>query len=147
MTKTECHRTTLSCVVGDCHAVGRFPLEMLSTCTCYSPHVHAIAGCIGDGSGTCHLLIAQHGHLCSCTYLVLTGPRIGSLLFHMSVFYWHTCHVAVGSRVTSSLDHVSYFYWSTLHYHNTPRVFLLLDHVSRCYMFVCQYFIGSHVMP
>ena len=27
------------------------------------PDVHAIAGCIGDGSGTCHLLIAQHGHL------------------------------------------------------------------------------------
>ena len=39
------------------------PLEMLSMCTCYTPCVHAIAGCIGDGSGTCHLLIAQRGHL------------------------------------------------------------------------------------
>ena len=36
------------------------------------PRVHAIASCIGDGLGTCHLLIAQ---------------RVGSLLFHMSVFY------------------------------------------------------------
>jgi hypothetical protein len=27
------------------------------------PCVHAIAGCIGHGSDTCHLLIAQRGHL------------------------------------------------------------------------------------
>ena len=66
----------------------------------------------------------------SCTYLVLTGPRIGSLLFHMLVFYWHTCHVAVGSRVTSSLDHVSYFYWSTWPFLIRPCVTLLSVHVS-----------------
>ena len=48
----------------------------------------------------------------SCMYQVLTRPHVGSLLFDMSVFYWHMCHVVVGSHVTSSLDHVSYFYWS-----------------------------------
>ena len=46
-------------------------------------------------------------------FQVLNGPCVGPLLFHMSIFYWHTCRVAVGSRVISSLDHVSYFYWST----------------------------------
>jgi hypothetical protein len=59
----------------------------------------------------------------SCTYQVLTGPRVGSLFFHMSVFYWHTCHVAVGSRVTSSLDHVCIFI--------SPRGHFLFNHVSR----------------
>ena len=85
------------------------PLEMLSTCTCYSPCVHAIAGCIGDGLGMCHLLIAHVAISGSCTFQVLTGPSVETLLFHMSVFYWHTCRVAVESRVTSLLDHVSYF--------------------------------------
>jgi hypothetical protein len=56
-------------------------------------YIHAIAGCIGDGSGTCHLLIAQRGHLGSCMFQVLTGPRVGTLLFHISVFYWYTCRV------------------------------------------------------
>jgi hypothetical protein len=66
----------------------------------------------------------------SCTYQVLTRPRIASLLFHMSVFYWHTCYVAVGSRVTSSLDHVSYFIG--------PHGRFLFDHVSqRCPSMFC----------
>ena len=90
----------------------------------------------------------------SCTFLVLNGPRVGSLLFLMSVFYCHTCCVANGSRVTSSLDYVSYFYWSHGRF--------LFDHVSRCYpsMFhflsghvawwlpsTCQIFISPRVVP
>ena len=52
------------------------------------------------------------------------------LLFHMFVFYWHTCRVAVGSRVIFSLDHVSYFYWSTWLFLIRPRVTVLSVHVS-----------------
>ena len=65
----------------------------------------------------------------------------------MSVFYWHTCRVAVGSHVTSLLDHMSYFYRSMWRDHNTSHVFLLLDHVSRCCTFACRYFIGPRVAP
>jgi hypothetical protein len=77
------------------------------------PRVYAIAGCIGDGLGTCHLLIGQRGHLWFLhvsgfywtTCRVLVVPHVS--------FYWYICRIAVGSRVTSSLDQVSYFYWST----------------------------------
>ena len=50
---------------GDCHAGGCFHWR------CF-PRVHAIASCIGDGSGMCHLLIAQRGHL---WFLHVLGTR------------------------------------------------------------------------
>ena len=106
MMKIDRHRTDLACVAGGSHAGGCFRWR------CF-PRVHAIAGCIGDDSGTVTFLLHNVAISGSCTFQVLTGPRVGSLLFHMSVFYWHTCRVAVGSCVTSSLDHMSYFYWST----------------------------------
>ena len=56
MMKTDRHRTALACVAGGSHAGGCFRWR------CF-PRVHVIAGCIGDGLGTCHLLIAQRGHL------------------------------------------------------------------------------------
>ena len=56
MMKTDRHRTALACVVGGSQAGGCFHWR------CF-PCVHAIAGSIGDGSDTCHLLIAQRGHL------------------------------------------------------------------------------------
>ena len=104
-------------------------LEMLSMCTWYRPHVHAIAGCIGDGLGTCHLLIAQRGdlwflHVSGSYWTMCRVPVVP----HIN-FYWHTCHVAVGSRVTSSLDHVSYFYWSTWPFLIQPHVMVLFVHV------------------
>jgi hypothetical protein len=66
----------------------------------------------------------------SCTFQVLNRPRVGPLLFHMSVLYWHTCRVAVGSHVISSLDYVLYFYWSTLPFLIRPCVTVLSVHVS-----------------
>ena len=48
--------------------------------------VHATAGCTGDGSGTCHLLIAQHGHLWFLHVLGSYWTTCRALLFHMSVF-------------------------------------------------------------
>ena len=65
---------------------------------------------------------------------VLDISEVCCILFHMLVFYWHTCHVAVGSRVTSSLDHVSYFYWSTWPFLIRPRVTALSVHVLHFYL-------------
>ena len=126
MMKTKCHRTILACVVGGCHAGGCFHWR------CF-PRVHAIAGCIEDCSDMCHILITQRGHLWFLHILDLKGPRVVFLLFHMSVFYGHTCRVAVGSRVTSSLDHVAYFYWSTWWFLVWPRITALFVHISHFY--------------
>ena len=56
MTKTDHHRTALECMTGVSHAGSYFYWR------CF-PRVPAIAGCIGDGSGTCHLVIGQRDHL------------------------------------------------------------------------------------
>ena len=102
------------------------PLEMLSMCTCYSPRVHVIACCIGDGSGTCHLLIAQRGHL---------------WFLHVSGSYWTTCRVHaiplvsffMGTRVMLRLDHVSLIHWTMCHIFIGPHGRFLFDHVPwRC---------------
>ena len=99
------------------------PLKMLSTCTCYSRfHWRWFRSCVT-------LLLDNVAISCSCTFLDLNGTRVGSLLFLMSVFYWHTCRVADGSRVTSSLDHVSYFYWSTWPFIIRPCVKVLSVYV------------------
>jgi hypothetical protein len=123
VTKTEHHRTILACVAEGLPRWWVLLLEMLST-------LHAIAGCIGDGSGTCHRLIAQRGHL---WFLHISGS-FGFLLLHMLVFYGHTCRVAVGSRITSSLDHVAYFYWSMWPFLIRPRVTTLFVHVLNFYL-------------
>ena len=51
MMKTDRHRTALACVAGGNRAGGCFRWR-------FFPRVHAIAGCIGDGLGMCHILIA-----------------------------------------------------------------------------------------
>ena len=78
----------------------------------------------------------------SCTYQVLTGPRVGSLLFHMSVFYWHTCHgwitchFFIGPCFVFLLVHVALFdhesqrYLSTFYIFIQPRGFTTSFHVS-----------------
>ena len=106
------------------------PLEMLSTCTCYSPRVHAIAGCIRDGSGTCHLLIAQRGHL---------------WFLHVSDFYWTMCRFPVVPHVSFLLAHVSCCHWITCHFFIGPHVVFLLFHRSVFYQHMCHVAVGSHV--
>ena len=107
------------------------PLEMLSTCTCYTRLHWRWFGYVSPSYCTTwpSLILAR--------FRFLLDHMSGPFLFHMSVFYWHTYRVAIGSRVTSSLDQVSYFYWSMWRDHNTPHVFLLLDHVSRCCTSAC----------
>jgi hypothetical protein len=109
MTKIDHHRTALACMVGGSHTGGCFHWRcFLRIYTCYS-WLH------WRWFGTCHLLIAQRGHLGSCMFQVLTRPRVGTLLFHMLVFYWHTCRVCG---------------WVTCHFLIGPNVVFLLVHVA-----------------
>jgi hypothetical protein len=123
---------------GGCHADGCFHWR------CF-PCVHAIASCIGDGSGVTFLLhnVAISGY---CMFQVLTGPRVGFLLFHMLVFYGHTCHVAIGSRVTSSLDHVVVSYLTTCHITVHPRFAFLFGHLAWWHPSTCCIFNSPRVV-
>jgi hypothetical protein len=109
------------------------PLEMLSTYTCYSPRVHVIACCIDNGSCTCHLLIAQRGHL---WFLHVSG-----LLDHVSGPCCSTCQFSTGTRVMLPLDHMSLIYWTMCRIFICPRVCFLFDHASRCCPSMCHIFI------
>jgi hypothetical protein len=80
-----------------------------------------------------YLVLATWPSLVLARFKFLLDHVSGPLLFHMSVFYWHTCHVAVGSRVTSLLDHMSYFDWSTWLFLIRPHVMALSVYVSYFY--------------
>ena len=123
MMKTDRHRTALACVAGGSHVGGCFRWR------CF-PRVPAIAGCILKMVRVRVTLLLDNVAISgSCMFLVLNGPHVRPLLFHMSVFYWHTCRVAVGSRVISPLDYVSHFYWSTWSFLIRPHVTVLSIHV------------------
>jgi hypothetical protein len=100
------------------------PLEMLYICTCYNQLHWRWFGYVS----LCYWTMWPSLILARFRFLIdhVSGP----LLFHMSVFYWHTCCVVVGSRVISSLDHVSYFYWSMWPFRIWPHVTVLSIHVS-----------------
>ena len=146
--KIERHRTVLACVAGGCHAGGRFRWR------CF-PRVHAIAGCIGDCLGTCHLLIAQRGHLwflhvsgfywTTCRFPVV--PHVIFLLAHVSCCRCITCHFFIGPCVVFLLVHVSVSYLTTRHYVVRPRVVFLYVHVAWWFPSMCRIFNGPHVVP
>jgi hypothetical protein len=95
-------------LAGGSHAGGCFRWR------CF-PRIHAIAGCIGDGSGTCHLLIAQRGYL---------------WFLHILGSYWTTCrdpvipHVSflLAHMLCLRLGHVSLLHWT--------KCLFLLVHVA-----------------
>ena len=126
MTKTDRHRAALACVAGGSHAGGCFHWR------CF-PRVHAIAGCIGDGSGMCLLCIAQHDHLWFLHVLgsywtmcwVPIVSHVSFLLPHMSCCGWIMCHFFIGPCVI--------FYWSTWLFLIGPRVTALSIHISYFY--------------
>ena len=94
---------------GGCYAGGCFRWR------CF-PRVHVIAGCIGDGSGTCHLLITQ---------------RVMLWLGNVSLLYWTKCHIFIGPHGVTTIPRVSFFYLTTCLNVVCPRVSILLGHVSR----------------
>jgi hypothetical protein len=73
-------------------------LEMLSMCTGYS---------------RLHWRWFEYVSPCSCTFHVLNEPRVR--LFHISVFYWHTCHLTTGQCVIFLIVHVAVSYLTTCH--------------------------------
>ena len=123
MMKTNRHRTALACVAWGHPRWRLLLLEMLSTCTCYSRLHWRWFGYVSPCYWT------TWSSLVLARFRFLMDHMSGPLLFHMSVFYWHTYHVAFGSHVISSLYHVSYFYWSTWSFLIRPRVTVLSVHV------------------
>ena len=134
MMKTDRHKTALACVARGSHAGGCFHWR------CF-PRVHAIAGCIGDGLGTCHLLIVEHGHLwflldhilgpCCSTCQFYIATRVVLWLGHVSLLHWTKCRIFIGPRGVTTIPHVSFFYSTTCLDVVCLRVSILLGHVSR----------------
>jgi hypothetical protein len=146
--KNRHHRTILACVAGGCHIGGCF-------CWRCFPCVYAIVGCIGDGLGMCHLLIAQHDHLwflhVSSSYWttcrVPVVPHVRFLLAHMSCWHWIMSHFLIGPYVTFLLVHVSVSYLTTRHGAICPCVIFLYVQVAWRFPSTCLIFNSPHVMP
>jgi hypothetical protein len=91
----------------------------------------------------------------SRTYQVLTRPRVGSLLFHMSVFLlahvsccgWITCHFFIGPCVVFLLVHMVVSYSSTWHGAILPRVVFLFGHVASRLSSTCRILIAHVSSP
>ena len=148
MTKTDRHRTALTCMARGSHASGCFRWR------CF-PHVPAIAACIGYGSGTCHLVIWQCGHF---RFLHVSGshwtmcrapvvPHVYFLLAHVLCCGWVTCHFFIGPCVVFLLVHVAVIYSTTCHGAVHPRFIFWFGHVAWWLPSTCQIFISPCVMP
>ena len=137
--KIDRHRTDLACVAGGSHAGGCFRWR------CFSRE-YAIASCIGDGSGMCHLLIARHGHL---WFLHVSGsywttcwdpvvPHVSFLLAHVSCCGWVTCHFFIGPIVVFLLVHVAWPQYPACLSFTRPRVLMLYVRVLVFYWATCH---------
>jgi hypothetical protein len=124
------------------------PLEMFSTCIYYSRLYWTWFGYVS------HSYCTTWPSLILARFIFLLDHVSGPLLFHMLVFYWHTCRVAVGSYVTSLLDHVSYFYWLPVSYSTTrhgavvcPHFVFLFGHMTWRLPSTCWIFNSPRVVP
>ena len=103
------------------------PLEMLSTCACYS---------------RLHWRWFGYESPSYCTtwpYLFLACFRF--LLDHVSFPYCSTCQFSTSTRVLLSLDHVSLLHWITRRIFIGPCLHFLFDHASQCCPSMCHIFI------
>jgi hypothetical protein len=117
MTKTDCHRTALACVARGHPRWLLLPLEMLSTCTCYS---------------RLHWKWFEYVSPCYWTtwsYLVLARFRF--LMKHVLGPYCSICQFSIGTRVVLRLGHVSFLHWTMCRIFIGPHGRFLFDHVSR----------------
>ena len=103
------------------------PLEMLSTCTCYSRLHWRWFGYVSPSYCT--------------TWPSLVLARFRFLLDHVLVPCCSTCQFSTGTHVVLPLDHVSFLHWTTCRIFIGPRVCFLFDHVSRCCPSTCHVFI------
>ena len=124
MMKTDRHRTALACVAGGQPHWRLLPLEMLSTCTCYS-----------------RLHWRWFGYVSPCywtMWLSLVLARFRFLLDHVLGPCCSTCHFSIGTCVVLWLGHVSLLHWTMCRIFIGPRVHFLFDHVSLCYLSMCH---------
>ena len=155
MTKTDRHRSALACMAGGNHAGSCFRWR------CF-PRVPAIAGCIRDGLGMCHLVIGQCGHLwflyvlgsCWTTCQAPVVPRVYFLLAHVLCCGQVTCHIFTGPCVIFLLVHMTVSYQITCHgaihpcfvFFIQPHGLTASFHVSDFYYPTCRAMAISRVM-
>ena len=93
------------------------PLEMLSTCTCYSRLHWRWFGYVSPSYCT--------------TWPSLILAHFRFLLDHVSGPSCSTCQFSTGTYVVLWLDHVSLLHWTMCHIFIGPRGRFLFDHMSR----------------
>ena len=106
------------------------PLEMLSTCTCYS-----------------WLHWRWFGYVSPCywtTWPFLVLARFRFLMDQVSGPYCSTCLFSIGTRVVLRLGHVSFLHWTMCLIFIGPRGHFLFDHVSRCCPSTFHFLIRPH---
>ena len=132
--KTDRHRIALACVAG-----GMLPLEMLSTCTCYSRFHWRWFGYVWPSYCTRGHLWFLHvlgSYWTTCQDLVV--PHVSFLLAHVSCCDWVTCHFFIGPSVVFLLVHVAWPQYPTCLSFTRPRVSMLYVRVSVFYWATCR---------
>jgi len=116
------------------------PLEMLSTCTCYSQLHWRWFGYVSPSYCTTwpslvlvrfrFLLDHVSGPCCStCQFSI--GTRVVLRLGHVSLLRWTKCRIFIGPHGMTTIPRVSFFYSTMCRDAIRLRVSILLGHVSR----------------
>ena len=126
------------------------PLEILSTCTCYSWLHWRWFGYVSPSYCiTWPSLVLAHfrfllDHMpfpCCSIGQFSTSTRVVLPLDHVSLLYWTTCRIFIRPCLRFLFDHASLRCPSTCHIFIGPHVHFLFDHVSRYYLSMCRIFI------
>ena len=131
MTKTDCHRTALACVAREHPRWRLLPLEMLSTCTCYSQLHWRWFGYVSP----CYWTMWPSLVLACFRFLMdhVSGPivpHVSFLLAHVSCCGWVMCHFFIGPCVIFLLVHVAVSYSIMCHGVSIHVSFFLFGHVA-----------------
>ena len=142
------------------------PLEMLSTCTCYS-RLHwtwfgyvSLSYCttwpefwhvLGSYWTICRAPVVPHvsflmEHMSCCGWVMchfFIRPCVLFLLVHVAIYYSTTCHGAIRPRFVFWFGHVAWWLPSTYQIFISPRVMHWFIHVSHFYFITWP----SQVLP
>ena len=148
MTKTNRHKNVLACAAGGQPRRRLLPLEMLSTCTCYS-RLHW--RCFGYVS-SCYWTTWPSLVLARFRFLVdhVSGPIVPHVYFvlaHVSCCSSITCHFFIGPCVVFLLVHVAISYSTLCHGVVHPHFVFWFGHVAWWLPSTCQIFISPCVVP
>jgi hypothetical protein len=129
------------------------PLEMFSTCACYSRLHWRWFRYVSSSYYTTwpslvltrfrFLLDHMSGPCCfTCQFSIDT--RVVLWLGHMSLLHWTKCRIFIGPRGMTTIPCMSFFYSTTYLDAVCPRVSILLGHVSCLELPTCLFLIRPH---